>query len=190
MMAVQRVLLDANVLYGNFTRDLLLSLFAAKMYEAKWTDQINDEWMRHLLENRPQTDPAKLERTRQLMNSIKPNPLVQGYEELIETLDLPDADDRHVLAAAIASRSQKILTWNLKDFPARFLNEFGIEAENPDRFIAALIEDDPEGVVAVFKSMREGYDRPRMNIDEFFEMLNRNNMMETYHAIQRYKDEL
>jgi hypothetical protein len=38
-----KVVLDANVLYGNLSRDLLLSLFAEGLYEAKWTAEITDE---------------------------------------------------------------------------------------------------------------------------------------------------
>lgn len=187
---VKRALLDANVLYSNFTRDLLLSLFAARLYEAKWTDQINDEWVRHLLKNRSDLDQAKIHRTVEKMNRIKPNPLVKNFEHLIKSIELPDANDCHVLAAAIASRSQKILTWNLKDFPARFLNEFGIEAENPDRFIAALIRENPESVVTSFRKMRERYQKPRLEIDSFFTMLERNKMKETYCELERYRSQL
>jgi len=58
--------------------------------------------------------------------------LVTGYERLIETLDLPDPDDRHVLAAAIAGGADVLVTKNLKDFPADRLAPFGIEAQHPD----------------------------------------------------------
>ena len=51
-MSKQRAVLDANVLYGGFLRDLLLSVFAAGLYEAKWTEEITAEWVRHLLKNR------------------------------------------------------------------------------------------------------------------------------------------
>ncbi len=51
-MGKQKAVLDANVLYDGFLRDLLLSIFAAKMYEAKWTEKITREWVGHLLKNR------------------------------------------------------------------------------------------------------------------------------------------
>lgn len=51
VMNKQKVVLDANILYGSFSRDLLLSLFAAGMYEAKWTEKITQEWVGHLLAN-------------------------------------------------------------------------------------------------------------------------------------------
>jgi hypothetical protein len=44
------------------------------------------------------------------------------------TLTLPDADDRHVLAAAIRAEADVIVTFNLGDFPAETLKRYGIEA--------------------------------------------------------------
>lgn len=62
--------------------------------------------------------------------------LVEGYEYLIPGLSLPDEEDGHVLAAAIRSRSSVIVTFNLKDFPAAMLDEYKVEAQHPDEFIA------------------------------------------------------
>ncbi len=61
-MSGQKVVLDANVLYGEFLRDLLLSLFYAGMIEAKWTAEITDEWMRNLLARKPRLE-KKLPKT-------------------------------------------------------------------------------------------------------------------------------
>jgi len=68
----QKVVLDANVLYGNLSRDLLISLFAEGFYEAKWTEEITDEWVRHLLANQPSITPDKNRRTVFLMHQILP----------------------------------------------------------------------------------------------------------------------
>lgn len=38
------VILDANVLYSNLLRDILLSLATAGLYHARWTARINEEW--------------------------------------------------------------------------------------------------------------------------------------------------
>jgi hypothetical protein len=45
--------LDANVLYPNLLRDLMLSLAVAGLYHARWTHRINDEWSLNLLADRP-----------------------------------------------------------------------------------------------------------------------------------------
>jgi len=56
---------------------------------------------------------------------------VFGYEQLIEGLKLPDPDYRHILAAAIHSGAQVIVTANVRDFPAEDLADFNIEAKTP-----------------------------------------------------------
>ena len=66
------------------------------------------------MRNEPQRDRAALERTRELMNRAVRDCLVTGYEALIPSIVLPDVGDRHVLAAAIASNCDVIVTQNLK----------------------------------------------------------------------------
>lgn len=112
------VILDACVLYPAPLRDFLLELAGSGIFRARWTDLIHDEWIRNLLEARPDLSPERLARTRQLMDASILGSLVEGFEDLISALDLPDPDDRHVLAAAIHSGSDAIITMNLKDFPA------------------------------------------------------------------------
>ena len=127
--------LDASVLYPAPLRDLLLELAVADLYRAKWSNSVHGEWIRAVLRNRPDLTPAQLERTRDLMNAHVRDALVVGFEPLIEMLDLPDPDDRHVLAAAVKGRADLIVTANLKDFPAEKLDDWGIEAQHPDQFL-------------------------------------------------------
>jgi predicted nucleic acid-binding protein len=184
----QKVVLDANVLYGNLSRDLLISLFAEGFYEAKWTEEITDEWVRHLLANQPSVTPDKNRRTVFLMHQILPSPLVENYRQHIGQVDLPDKDDRHVVAAAIASGARKILTWNLRDFPDQVLKTFGIVAESPDKFLAELIIERPLEVVSVFRRMRERFKKPPMSVENFFESLARHRLDLTAKYLERYRD--
>ncbi|MCF3933322.1 hypothetical protein L1787_07845 [Acuticoccus sp. M5D2P5] len=69
------------------------------VYRAKWTAEIHEEWMTALLRNEPHRSRARLERTRELMDSNTRDCLVTAYAHLIPSLTLPDANDRHVLAA-------------------------------------------------------------------------------------------
>jgi hypothetical protein len=101
------------------------------LFRAKWTDKIHDEWISNLRINRPDLDPAKLARTRNLMNEAVPDCLVSGYEGLIAALDLPDERDLHVLAAAIHCNADAIITFNLKDFPPGKLSTYHIERSTP-----------------------------------------------------------
>lgn len=116
-------------------RDFLLELATAQLFRAKWTDEIHEEWIRNVLKDRSDLKREQLDRTRELMNSAVMDCLVEGYSELIPALNLPDADDRHVLAAAIHAGADAIITFNLKDFPASELDKYDIEALHPDDFI-------------------------------------------------------
>lgn len=125
------VIYDANVLYPSVLRDVLIRLAQSGLVRARWTDRILDEVFRNLLANRPDLDPGKLARTRELMNASVRDVLVEGYEALMNALTLPDPDDVHVLAAAIRSHAQVIVTTNVRDFPEFELGRWDIKGETP-----------------------------------------------------------
>jgi hypothetical protein len=102
------VVYDACVLYPAPLRSLLMYLALSDQFRARWSNDIHDEWIRNLLKQRPDIDPAKLERVRKLMNRNVPGCLVEGYQDLIPSISLPDQDDRHVVAAAIQTRAEAI----------------------------------------------------------------------------------
>lgn len=131
-------LYDACVLYPAPLCDLLVQLALTDLFRAKWSELIHDEWMRTLRQNRPDIDPTQLQRTKELMNAHARDCLVENFESLIPGLSLPDPNDLHVLAAAIASNCDVIVTFNLKDFPSETLGTYGIAAKHPDDFIAEL----------------------------------------------------
>ena len=127
-MATLIVIYDANVLYSASIRDLFVELATTDIVEARWTEEIHDEWMRNILINRPDLKFEQVSRTKKLMNANVENCLVQDYERIIPQLELPDPGDRHVLAAAIHSRSKFIITFNLRDFPEEALAPYDILA--------------------------------------------------------------
>jgi hypothetical protein len=82
-------LYDANILYPAPVRDLFVRLAQAGLVQAKWTDQIHDEWLRSLMRDHPQLAPERLARTRSLINDAVRDCLVVDYEDLIPSLTLP-----------------------------------------------------------------------------------------------------
>lgn len=103
-------LLDANVLYPAPIRDLLLHLADAGLYLPKWTELIHDEWIQNLLINRPELQLHNLTITKRAMNLAFPDADVKGFHKHIKKLQLPDVDDRHVLAAAIQAKVDFLVT--------------------------------------------------------------------------------
>ena len=161
-MTAAVALLDANVLYPAPLRDLLLQLSFTGLYQARWTAQITAEWKRHLLANRPDL-ADRLDRTLAVMLRAIPDALVTGYAPLIPGLSLPDPNDRHVLAAAIAARADTIVTFNVKDFPAAALAGHGIEALHPDTFLMGLAETTPHHILAAVRECLVRLTRPAIS---------------------------
>lgn len=107
---------DACVLYPYSLRDLLVQLATTDLFRGRWSSHIHDEWIRAVLSERPDLTAARLVRTRELMDMHVMDSVVTGYEGLIDGLELPDPNARHVLAAAIRCHAQVIVTHNLKHF--------------------------------------------------------------------------
>ena len=181
-------LYDACVLYPAPLRDLLMHLAIVDLFRAKWTDRIHDEWMRSLLRDRPDLRQEQLERTRDLMNAHVRDSLVTGYEEIIPTLSLPDPDDRHVLAAAIRSGADVIVTFNLDHFPAETLARYGIKAQHPDEFLANLLDLAPAVVCAAGKRHRESLRKPPKAVAEYLSSLERQGLAQTVAALRGYAE--
>jgi predicted nucleic acid-binding protein len=165
------VLYDACVLYPAPLRDLLIRIAEAGIVRARWTEEILEECFRNILKDRKDLSPAKLARTRELMRRVLPDCLVSDYEQLIPALKLPDANDRHVLAAAIKAGAQVIVTSNLKHFPAKALKPYNIEAMHPDDFVLDAI-DLAQGVVTeVVREQAGSLKNPPKTVGELLETL-------------------
>lgn len=165
------VLYDACVLYPAPLRDLLVRLANTGVIRARWSAAILDECFRNILANRPELKPAALDRTRKLMTRAVPDCMVTGFEGLIDGLVLPDADDRHVLAAAIRAGAQAVVTFNLDDFPPARLEPYNIEAKHPDDFVIDTIDLSPGVVAKVVAEQAAALKSPPRSVAELLDTL-------------------
>jgi predicted nucleic acid-binding protein len=175
---------DANVLYPSMLRDLLIRVAQTGLVHARWTNTILDEVFTHLAQNRPDLDPARLARTRQLMSAAIRDVLVTNYEPLIPVIELPDPGDRHVLAAAIRARAQLIVTANLRDFPEGILGQWDVRAVSPDEFVLAQIDLSPEIVYAEVTRIADSTTRPPMDVEEVLRRLERDGLIASVAALR------
>lgn len=181
------VVYDACVLYPAPLRDLLMHLALTDLYRAKWTARIHEEWIRNVLKNRPDLTQEQLERTCQLMDANVRDCLVTGYEYIIPTLELPDEDDRHVLAAAIRSQSSVILSFNLKDFPAEKLAKYDVEVLHPDEFISDLIDLNAARVLSAVAYHRQALKNPPKTTTEYLDTLLQQGLPETVNQLRQWE---
>ncbi|HBP6526382.1 TPA: PIN domain-containing protein [Pseudomonas aeruginosa] len=178
---------DANVLYPAPLRDFLMRLALTGVYRARWSAQIHDEWKRNLLLKRPDLTQEQLDRTSALMDRAIPDALVTDYESLLPSLDLPDEDDRHVLAAAIKCHASVIVTFNLKDFPKDVLAKFGIEPLHPDDFIADQWDIDQAAVLEAAQQQRASLRNPPHTVQEYLDRLLQQQLPKTVKLLSEFQ---
>ena len=166
------VVLDANLLYPFQLRNLLVQFGVDGVLAPRWTARIHEEWIGNLVAA-GRVPLHRLRHTRDLMDRVLPNADVKGWECHMEGLVLPDPDDRHVLAAALAAGAGTILTMNLRDFPATALAARGVQAVHPDDFLCELHHADPELVRASAEAAHANLSRSAPSFRDYLDTLER-----------------
>ncbi|MEM5581425.1 PIN domain-containing protein [Roseibium sp. AS2] len=184
------VVLDANVLYPNRMRDILLTMVHHGLFRAVWTDEIMDEWSRSVLANHA-TTRDKIDRTVAIMKDAFEPCWVHRHRPLIAAIEgLPDQADRHVVAAALAGEAQQIVTNNLKDFPEDVLEKHELEAIDPDTFLVGQFELNRPLTVSAMRSVRKRLDNPPFTKTEFLTDLTRKGMPKFATALKPFFEDL
>jgi len=116
-------LVDACSLAGALNRNLLLTLAEAAFFRVRWSAPILDETERaigRILAHKGLPDaPERAIRARKAMESAFEEAMVEDFDTFLCVCNgLPDRGDAHVLAAALKTKAQTIVTENLRDFPA------------------------------------------------------------------------
>lgn len=139
------VLADANVLFSQEQRNILMTLAIEGLFRLHWTKEIEDEWVRnrgkHLL--KAGKDASAPLRTADKMRRAIPDFDPGDWQRFVDETGRTSASDRHVAAAAIGCAPSHLLTWNLKDFDAERLKIHGVLIRTPDDFLCDLHDDNP-----------------------------------------------
>ncbi|MDQ6692964.1 MAG: PIN domain-containing protein [Chloroflexota bacterium] len=144
-------------------RDLLLRSADIGLFRPHWTDDILEEVRRNLVSTGRSTE-VQAQRLIQTLQSYFPEALVTGHERLTPTMS-NHPKDRHVLAAALISRSQVIVTHNLRDFSEEVLVPLKIRAQSPDGFLLYLYDLAPDVVVQIIIDQASDLRRPPQNME-------------------------
>ncbi|AJQ97450.1 hypothetical Protein YC6258_05420 [Gynuella sunshinyii YC6258] len=166
---------------------MLMRLALTDLFKVHWTDQIHEEWINALLRQGKFTR-EKLERVRDLMDAHARDAKVTGYELLIDTIQLPDSDDRHVLAAAICCNADAIVTFNLKDFPKEVLKSYSIDVLHPDDFVYYQIDMAPSICCSAIKQQRLALKNPSIAVDEFLSILQKQQLPQSVSKLREFSD--
>jgi len=113
--------------------------------------------------------------------------MVASFDEhLPACAGLPDPKDAHVLAAALKTRADVIVTENLKHFPDEVLTPLGIEAHPADTFIANTIALDVGRAVPAIRRMRERLVAPGLSPDDLFLKMEAQGLIEAVDTLKPY----
>ena len=187
MVSTFTAFLDANVLFGARIRSLFMQAAQSGLFRARWSDRVHDEWIAAVLARRPDIDEGKLQRVRQHMDAAVPDCLVTGYEDFVVALDLPDPDDRHVLAAAIVGRASCIVTFNEADFPVDVLERYGLHTRHPDRFLLDLESLESGALIEAARADKRHYRNPPLTAEAYIDGLRRCGLTDTADYLTRVK---
>lgn len=172
-----KCVLDTNVIYPLWTRDLLLWFANYDLYTPQWSENICSEWIT-VMKRKGISDEESIKRS-SIINKAFPDALVENYTSLIDHLTLPDIDDRHVLAAAIKTNANLIITNNLKDFPEKYLANYGLKAKSPDDFLTDIIDLNPNIALEAFKSLVLNKKNPPYDEFEVLDIFRNNGLENT-----------
>ena len=153
-----KIVLDACVLYPTVLREILIGVARAGLFTPLWSDRILEEWARA---TRKLGDGAEAIARGEvaLLRAEFPAACGPARPAIEARLTLPDDNDRHVLAVAIASGANTILTFNAADFPRHLLAEEGLARRDPDGFLWEIWSHYPAAMSGVVEAVRAEAER-------------------------------
>ncbi|WP_435258743.1 RSP_2648 family PIN domain-containing protein [Thioclava sp. FR2] len=146
--------LDACVLYPTVLREILMGCAAEGLFQPVFSERILREWVRATVKLGPGA-PVIAEGEAELLRSRFPKAIIKEQPGIEARIQLPDSNDEHVLAIAIAGHADCIVTFNAQDFPRHILAEEGLQRRDPDGFLWELHSAQPEKVAGVVQRVHE-----------------------------------
>ena len=167
------VVLDACVLVPMPLRDTLLRLAAEELYVPKWAGRTLTSVERIMVEELGKT-PAQAERLGATMRMYFEDAEVPAEQiSALEPAMGNAPSDRYVLAAAVASGAERIITDNLSDFPAEACEKHDVQAITPDEFLQDLLAHHPDVVPRALEEQAAALTAPPLSLDELLDRLER-----------------
>lgn len=175
--------LDACVLHPAILMGSLLWLASERLYRPYWSDKIWDEWQRSLEKRFGKGNEALIAK-RALIESEFPEARVELPATIFDCLDLPDPNDRHVLAAALVAKADAIVTTNLKHFPEAVCRPLDIEIIHPDTFLVNAIDLDQDRAVKAFQKQRSSMTKSATTPEQFLLRFENSGLVQTHERLR------
>jgi predicted nucleic acid-binding protein len=176
--------IDACSLTSALKRNLLLSLAEAEFFRVRWSRGVMNETqsaIERILTKRGYADASsRAARACSAMERGFKDAMVTDIDQfLVACAGLPDENDAHVLAAALKTGAQVIVTENLRHFPASYLAPLNMDTRSADGFIADTIALDEGRAIPAIRQMRVRFKKPDMTAAELFIRMEASGLVET-----------
>lgn len=165
------VVLDACVLYPLPLRDTLLRVAQQTLYTPRWSGRILEEVARNLVNDRRATPEQAMKLVDVMQRAFEDAEVPEAAIASLEPAMLNEPADRHVLAAAVASDAEAIVTSNIRHFPAAACEPFGIEVVHPDAFLCELHERAPAKIRVALTEQASALSRPPLTETDVLDRL-------------------
>jgi hypothetical protein len=167
MQSRLKAVLDANVLFSNQQRNLLLQLAEQEVIRVAWTKKIELEWLTNL---KSPTRQRIESRTLPLIRKFFPDAflMVRGAPKPIGQTD---AKDIHVAAAAVFFAPCRLITWNVRHFDAAALSAAGVAVQTPDSFLCELFDGNPELIIDITRQAQKNMTKSAPTWDSYLDVL-------------------
>ncbi|SRR5579884_1888104 len=159
MPSTDSAVLDTCCLTPGSTRSTLLRAATAGLYQPHLTEKILEELVHTLIDKLHMSE----EDAQSIIHRIRihfPEAFVTAHIPLIPVMPVNEKD-QHVLAPAVASRAQFIVTENLKHFPRKLLSPFDIEALSVDDFLTHLFDKETAVMVKIIQQQASALQPPQ-----------------------------
>ena len=154
------VFLDTCALYPGTLCDTLLRIAERGVYRPHWSADVLAELERNLAKL-PSVGIAGAQRRVGHMTGAFEDAMVTGYTDLVSAMTC-HPKDAHVLAAAVASECQVIVTFNVKDFPPESVQPHDLDIVHPDDFLLDQLDLYPAAVVSALSAQSRESSRPQL----------------------------
>lgn len=156
--------LDTCVLVPAALRDTLLRAAEADLYQLHLSGEILHELERVLVRQELTSETGSRYLVSEIRTAFDQAITPPSYQRLIPFMPVNEKD-WHVLAAAIHTQAQIIVTENLQDFPDEYCSPFGVEAQHPDAFLLDLFDLDPDLLCLLIQEQADALQRDQMTLE-------------------------
>ena len=165
-----RLFLDANILVDAQVRDIFLTIAESRLIDLYWSEGVLDE-TRRVLANQRGIERPRIDYLIAKSATAFPRSTVAAATITPLPVALSDADDLHVVSAAVSAGCDLLITNNLRDFPGETVAPLGLSVLSADTAIVLLAQSLTNHIPPIIRRLVSELRKPPITVEEFVDRL-------------------